>query len=344
MKVYYNSSIWSKGKGPCGLAQKTNWEFEYAGTKRIIPAIYRFSQGIVFDIITILDEKKLRKFFEKYEAIEETLTPLQRRCAEQEHPYQSVPIKEIFINEKQVENGYSSSGAMSIPWEKQNDELISLQRAYSSILKDTSCFACERFCVPYPETDSKIQKLLRFLRLIKVDKIKLCTYPMEEFFPLDIHFKMSVNEEQKELCFNHPITGIKHTLFFQNAETTEFPITINRNRILYNMHLMYEIEPALPQGDTLQFGTSIQYTEPEPIVDGFSPDSASSIGIIGGADGPTAIFISSSDKGKKIPCGHHGLPLHSCLSVLSFQNEDASNFIIEGINIEKYGSYEYNLQ
>lgn len=116
MKVYYSSSLWSKGKGLWGWPQRTNWQFKYAGAKRCIPVIYRFSKGIVFDVITILDETKLREFSKKYEAIEETLTPLQQRCAKQEHPYQAIPISSICINGKQVEGGYSSSSSMSIPW------------------------------------------------------------------------------------------------------------------------------------------------------------------------------------------------------------------------------------
>lgn len=332
MKIYYNSSIWSKGKGLRGLAQRTNWQFEYVGTKRYIPVIYRFSKGIVFDIITILDETKLHKFFEKYETIEKTLTPLQQRCVEQEHPYQAVPIKEIWINGKQVESGYSSSGIMSIPWVQQDHELTLVRKAYSFILKDTACFACKRFCVPYPKTDSKIQKLLRFLRLDKVNRIKLSTYPVKYFFPLDIHFEMSVAEKQKEVCFNHPVTGIKHTLYFQSVESMKIPIEVGTNCSFYIMQSMYEIEPALPQGDVLQFGSSIQYTKPPD--DEFSPTSASSIGIIGGSDGPTSIFIG----------GLNGPPLHSCFSVPSFQEEETSQFILEGINIKDRDSKEYNFQ
>ncbi|HHY04504.1 MAG TPA: sodium ion-translocating decarboxylase subunit beta [Thermoanaerobacterales bacterium] len=338
MKVYYNSSMWSKGRGFWGLAQRTNWQFEYAGTKCYIPVIYRFSKGIVFDVITILDETKLRKFLEKYETIEETLTPLQQRCVEQEHPYQAVSISEIWINGKHVEGGYSSSGTMSIPWVQEDDKLAHVQKAYSSILNNVTCFACERFCVPYPPTDSKIQKLLRFLRLDRVNSIKLSTYPVKRFHPLDLHFEMS-DENPKELCFNHPITGIKHTLYFQKSE--QFSIKTGKNRNLYIMQSMYEIEPALPQGDTLQFGNSIQYTE--PLNDEFSSTSAASIGIIGGADGPTAIYISSK-KEKEVSRGLHGLPLHSCLSVPCFQKEETSHFVLEGINTKDLDSKEYNFQ
>jgi hypothetical protein len=342
MKIYYDSSIWNKGKGLCGLSQRINWQFEYAGTKRCIPVIYRFSKGIVFDVITILDETKIREFFEKYEPIEETLTPLQQRYVEQEHPYQAVPIKEIWINGKQVENGYSSSSAMSIPWVQHDHELTCVQKAYSSILKDTACFTCERFCVPYPETDSKIKKLLRFLRMDRVNKIKLSTYPVQWFFPLDIHFEMTVDEKKKELCFKHPITGIKHTLYFQRAQTMELPIGAGRNRSFYIMQSMYEIEPALPQGDALQFDSSIQYTE--SLKDEFSPTATSSIGIIGGADGPTAIFFSSKGEEKNVSYGLHKLPLYSCFSVPSFQKEDTSHFILEGINTKNRDGKVYKFE
>lgn len=342
MKVYYNSSLWGKGKGLHGLPQKIYWQFEYAESKRCIPVIYRFPKGIVFDVVTFLDEARLREFFEKYKAMEETLSPLQRRCAEQEHPYQNVPIKEIWINGKRAESGHSSSSAISIPWARQDDKLTLVRKAYSSILKDTACFACERFCVPYPETDFKDQKFMRFFRLDRVNSVKLFTHSVQWFSPLNIHFEMSGKENQNKFCFKHPITGRTHTLYFQNAEFVEIPLGADGNRSFYAAQLMYEIEPALPQGDTLQFNSSVQYMEPSE--DKFSPTAASSIGIIGGADGPTAIFVAARNKEKTVPCGLHGLPLHICFSVPGFHKEDTSQFVLEGINTKKCDSKEYNFQ
>lgn len=337
MRVYYNSSLWSKGKGPQGLKQRVNWQFEFGGANRYIPVIYRFPKGIVFDIVTLLDETKLREFFEKHEAMEKP-TPLQRRCIEQEHPYQAVPVKEIWINGKRVEGGYSSSGTVSIPWARQDDELAPVRKAYPSILKDIACFACERFCVPYPETGSKIQKLMRLFRLDKVNGIKLYTHPVQRFFPLDIHFETPSEGDNKEICFKHPVTGIAHTMYFQDAKHVELPLRAGRNENIYAVQAMYEIEPALPQGDTLQFNSSIQYTEPRE--NRFSPTAASSIGIIGGACGPTAIFVSGKNKEEE-PCGLHGLPLHSCFSVPDFHKEGTLRFVLEGISIKESDSREY---
>jgi len=342
MKIHYNASLWSKCKGLHGLPQKIYWQYEYAGSKRCIPVIYRFTKGIVFDVITFLDEAKLREFFESYKAIEETLTPLQRRCAEQEHPYQAMQVKEIWINGRRLESGYSSSSAVSIPWAQQDDGLTLVRNAYSSILKDTACFACERFCVPYPKTDSKTQKLLRFLRLDRVNSIKLSTRSVKWFSPLDIHFEMSAKENQKVVCFRHPITGITHTLYFQNAKLVEMPLGVEGNRNFYATQSMYEILPDLPQGDTLQFNSNIKHTESTE--DKFHPTEASSIGIIGGADGPTVIFVSPTGEEKNVTRGLHGLLLHNCFSIPNFQKDGTSHFVLEGINTKKCDGKDYNFQ
>jgi len=270
---------------------------------------------------------------------------LQRRIIEQEHPYQAVTIAGIWINGNQVESGYSSSSAMSIPWLEQDKELLPLRKAYSHILKDTTCFACERYCVPYPEAASKLQKLLRFLRLARVNQIKLSTYPVQHFYPLDIHFNMSEDEREKEINFTHPFTGTEHKLYFQNANIIKIPVGASLNRDLYIMQLMYEIEPALPQGDMLQFGSSIEYmNKPKYLNDRYIPDSTASIGIIGGADGPTSIFISSKGNGKTMPQGLHSLPLHSCLSVPSFEEGETWHFHLEGINTKHHDCEEFTLE
>lgn len=336
MRVYYESGLWSRSKGLWGTRQLTSWQFEHAGMKRYIPAIHRFAKGIVFDVITILDETKLRAFIDEYEGREEALTSLEKRLAEQERPYQAVPIEEIWINGKRVEGGYSASSAVSIPWLGQGSELAFARKAYSSILQDVVCFACERVSVPYPEADSKAQGLFRYLRLGKVHSMKLITCPVSRFIPLGMHVEMAAAESQKQVSFSHPVTGAKHTLYFQGMEAMELPLA---GSSLFVTQAMYEIVPSLPTGHTLHFDSTIQRTmRPDSE---FFPHSAASIGIIGGADGPTAVF--GARKGAQAPTGSQGLPLHSCLSVPSLRRESTSRFVIAGINSRYLDSKEYSL-
>lgn len=339
MKVRFGSSLCCKEKGLPGIRQKTCWQFEYAGMKRVIPAIYRFSKGIVFDIITFLDETKVREFFKKCEAQETELTPVQRELAEEEYPYRYVSLKEIWINQKCARK-YSSSSGVNIPWQP-DAQLSQIRKAYRSILKDTACFTCQRYCVPYPETDSKLTGIKRFLRLERINSIRFSTHPVHSFFPLGIRFEMSMQDPQREVKFRHPVTGKNYKLFFQMAEPLEIPLSAAGNHPLRVWQAMYEIDPALPDGERLRFDSTTRQTmnPPEGL---FLPSSASSIGIIGGADGPTSIFLSGGNEDGGKPLGKHGLPLHSCLSVPAFGNEETVGFIIEGIEIRKYDSVEYS--
>lgn len=323
MKVYYDHSIKTNGHGFWGLIQKTNWQFEHLENKRFIPAIYRFSKGIVFDIVSILEEEKLRDYFEKYKSKERELTDLERRCAEDEHPFRSIPIWKIWINGKKVKEGYSSSSIICIPWLPGEDQLTEVRKAYSSIIKDNRAFACERYCMPYPEADSKVDELLQFLRLKRINSLKIFTSPVHRFLPLDIQFEILPKEEYKEITFNHPITGINHTLYFQKPEPVELPMGKDKANKIYTTKLLYQVDPPLPKGDTLRFKNSVQYREDNTTKNEFSPTAASSIGIIGGATGSTANY-------------------GCCFAVPSFQKKDTSFFHIEGIDIKMTDSKEYN--
>jgi len=68
------------------------------------------------------------------------------------------------------------------------------------------------------------------------------------------------------------------------------------------------------------------------------PSVASSIGIIGGAHGPTAIFFTGGDVGRGKTTGMRGLPLHSCVSIPAFSENEPARFMIEGIDIQEHDS------
>lgn len=195
--------------------------------------------------------------------------------------------------------------------------------------------------MPYPESDSKFTEIKRFLRIERVNSIMFSTYPVQKLFPLDIRFTMSEQESRKEVQFRHPVTGRTHTVYFQAVQPIEIPLEEAGGRILYAMRAMYEIAPALPEGEQLRFDSSVRQTQ-NPPEGAFLPASVSSIGIIGGADGPTAIFLGGGDGSMKKPLGKHGLPLHSCLSIPAFRNDEPAGFFITGIRIRKYDSVEYS--
>lgn len=171
------------------------------------------------------------------------------------------------------------------------------------------------------------------MRLDKVNSIKLSTRSVQWFSPLDIHFEMSAKENQKVVCFRHPLTGIKYTLYFQNAEFIEMPLGVDGNRSFYAAQTMYEIEPELPQGDTLQFNSSIQYTGTTE--DRFNPTATSSIGIIGGADGPIAIFVSPAGEEKMFRVAYTGYYYITAL-LFRVSKRMISRTLFLRVSIQKY--------
>jgi hypothetical protein len=332
MNVYYDPGIWHRGKGGRGRRQAAGWRFEYAGMRCVVPAVYRFPKGVVFDIMSFTDEARLREFFEKYENTEEKLTPSQRRLAAQEHPLQPVPVNEVWLNGKKAQSGISYSHALSIPWARHDDALGPLRRAYPALLRDGRPFACQRVRVDYSEAAGGIETLLRRLRLNGIRGMRLVAASILRFHPLNISFELSSGDAEKQIDFSDA-AGKRYRLYISGAKTHEPPFDLPESRRLYAALASYEIEPALPEG------ASISFCNYAPLPRPVSPpsraiggtNSASSIGIIGGAHGPTAIFLGTD---RQRQTGPHGLPLHTCFSVPSLSKNDVWTFILEGLNVK----------
>lgn len=342
MKIKYSSSFWEAGKGLSGSPQKVNWQFDHRGNKCIIPCIYRFSKGIVFDIITLLDKEALRDYINKYEEIENILTPFQRLCAEEVHPYQDLSINDIWIDGKLGKDSWSSSSIVDIPWLDRNDiKAAALRKEYEAVIDGYESYGIQRYCIPYPKSDSKVLRTMQFFRLNRIKNIKFSTMPVKEFSPINISFQLSEQAREKEVEFEHPKTGTIHKLYFQNPEPTEISMGLRIESSIFAVNANYEIEPALPEGDSLKFENSVK--KPEPKGGEFGPESISVIGIIGGASGPTAVCFGMKSNDEMKNLGDNGLPLHNCLSVPSFSKVDTWEFNIEGIQLHKIGVREYIL-
>ena len=340
MKIDYDSDIWNQFSGIRYRKQKVNWRFEYAGMQCVIPAVYLSPKGIFFDIFSFVDEKRLRKFYDRYRSVEDDLTPSETRCALQEHPFQPIPIEEIWLSGVKSENGISYSHAVSYPYMQQEEWSEPLRRAFPSLLNGERPFACQRVRLDYPGKNPG--KLLRRLRLNRIKGIRIDTAAFPWFYPLDISFELPAGNADKQVDLTDPATGTAHRLYFSDTVIKQFPF--GQPHGLYTMLARYEIDPALPERSSISFKSSISFDQPiqEELLKtaDISADecslktpgslrSAAAIGIIGGADGPTSIFVSGKEKRRLY--GPHGLQLHDCFSIPAFAEKDAGFFTIEGI-------------
>lgn len=111
------------------------------------------------------------------------------------------------------------------------------------------------------------------------------------------HFTIGPDAECSSVNFVHPATGTAHVLTIHGWEHGELPehvieaISSGRMKILKSpskyVTLEYSVEPEIPQGE-LQIQDCIP-SDP-PVMEKMS--AAGNVSIIGGADGPTSIFVA----------------------------------------------------
>ena len=339
MKVFWEQSEDNSLKLP-GRKQRIDLDFVYAGKQRKIPYAYRFDEGTVFDILTILDEEEMRAYYDKYVDVEDTLSAVQRRAAESAHPYQSVLFSQIIINNNRAD-GWSATTKYHMPWMREEYTLCNEQRKYANYLKDASCFVCDRVVIPHVGgTSSNFRRLYRYLLPRRINKIEIRLETVSRFYPLEMCFELpgdysGVHTER----FTHPKTKEQHTLYFQNIEVDQITVPfISDGKKLYVAQLGYEIEPELPDNSQLLFGSAVLHQDKKQ--DGrFVPDSMSSIGIIGGSDGPTSIFYDPRAHNEQ-KLGLHGLCLHICLARPAVEQRETIEVALDGIIVEQFGSRE----
>ncbi|MGE5496367.1 MAG: hypothetical protein ACM3S4_13810 [Burkholderiales bacterium] len=166
--------------------------------------------------------------------------------------------------------------------------------------------------------------------------MRLSVSAMHWFYPLDIRFELPAESAGTQIEFANPATNQTHTLYVGKAETMKLPVTQGMSRSLHAALAAYEIDPELPEGSTLVFNSSIESDAaagPGEFMEN-EGRGAASIGIIGGADGPTAIFVGTKENR---PRGPHGLPLYLCFSQPSFTESAAYSFYIEGLSATRIG-------
>ena len=345
MKVYWTQDEADKKHLP-GRKQNIDLQFEYMESHRCIPFVYRFPEGIVFDVLTIIDEAKMRAFYEKYADAEENLSPVQQRAAEGEHPYQSVTFEQLSVNGKRID-GWSSTTLYHIPWMGEESVRPEELKAYRKYLNGAACFVCERCYVRLnTKAISLRDRLMYWLNPKRIDRLEFKTAQSNRFLPIELTYDLplKLSGVQTE-NFVHPKTLENYTLYFQDIKQEQIKMPMgNEKRLFRFAQVSYEIDRELPDGDQLQFNANLTVQQPLAQDDGVHyPDSAASIGIIGGSDGPTAIFFGQ--KHDAVVPGINGLPLHFCTAPLPIGDVEKAQVLLEGINVKCADSkiiiYEY---
>lgn len=332
MNIYYSSSIRNReclqDKGrKVGIKQWVDWRFEYLGRSYIIPCIYRFNEGIVIDILQPLNQEEIEAFIEKYKDAEDReLTRYEEEQIEREHPCRKFTLREIWLNGKCINHIFGSSSAQFLAGIYEEKCLLPLKEAYKAYLGACTSFSCQRVCINYPTSRRKKNRIKYFGRRQSIKTLKFNIDEEWISHAIEKSFLLGEEEAKYQISFTHPITGMLHDIKFDWEEAIEIPMPRSKEGKVYGQLASYCINPSLEAGEWLEFDNTTHYekvaeTRPE---------------IMGGADGPTAIFITGKSSFK-----HYDL----CYSTLS-SNPTNKTFQLQCLHtIEvKEQTYSFNVE
>lgn len=311
MKVSYQPAGKPRGRPDTdGIAVQTGWQFFYAGRVYQIPAVYLFRKGFVADIIGTVDTEALRKFHDRYAPREERLTPRERAQAMLERPYQALGGMKLWFNGEEVTSSWHAEEALFVPWQEHMLSLAEEAFAAYAFLGRENSFSVTRLHAPYPKAQRGIFASMKaiFTRP-RLRELRLLIHPTERMLPLEHAVTIGTREKAHQpLSFTHPVTGVMHRLEVMEAKWTDLTAQfqkLHRRMAIrgkglrpiaqegqsYLLEITYCVSPPLPKGERLQLQDEARALQPN----GTAAKSASAIGIIGSADGPTAIYIAGRE-------------------------------------------------
>jgi hypothetical protein len=311
INVYFSPSVFDIDKPKIkGTKINVNWEFVFANKKYRIPVLFYYPQGLIFDMITILDNDKVQKFYEKYNQGQQLLKN-EFIDNQEENPMQMIHLENIMINNQPAHSDWKSSSSIYMPWSSCNQpELYNLRKSHNFLSATDSCFYCIRTFVKFNIMPQMPFQIFSFsLRKSK------------QILPIKKQCKHTVGESVRlqKIEFVHPVTQQEHHLYIDAMKI------INCKTIYpYCIKLEYELEPKLRDGERLLF-RQLNRENNNINVEQYTKN------IIGGANGIATIQTKVSSV-----TGKRGLPLHINILNLCHNIPKEIQFSIDGIYTPNY--------
>lgn len=306
-KVYFDGGFFvNRSRSRAGTEISINKYFQWGDKTLYVPAVYSCAKGIVVDICVKVDTLQFQSYIDKWMPLlqnEDSMSDEQISQAESENPLNFDFFTKVEVNGKMLCNyrGCSISWLPEscMPEETENDKEAKAVLEHYGM--DLNCgWTVHRLSFSW-KTNRRPN--------IKSIKLNLEKPPV---LINGLHFK---NPKLGDIInFVHPVSGVNHiltvcgyekdTLDFAAKELSDYDFP------KYNTVMTYTITPEL--SDAKFHVCDCLHNDTPRYIGVQSEGNASSIGIIGGADGPTAIFAAHKSDNK----------LHSACSALRFEPTD----------------------
>lgn len=308
-KVYFDNGYWEprRNKAIPGTELCLNGRFIWGGEIWHIPSMYICGEGFVIDYCVEIEPQRVKSFIDRWNPLltnEENISDEVRRKIERENPLEVDFLSHYILNGKTVRqktgSGLSYIPDYCLPGGVENpDETHTIIEHYG--LDPAKAWSFHRHSCPW----ATVQKP----KEIKSFSLRLERHPETI---QEIHFKNpSVGDV---ITFTHPISGTEYQLKVLEYEQQQLPSDFFAHEEFEyptNCTVMtYALEPPLLQA-TYTVCDCAPNEQPKCMQKNpHEPNAAYSIGIIGGADGPTAIIMSSENCGSEV---------HTARSALHFE-------------------------
>ena len=293
-KVTFDGDFY-RNRGRAGKEISVKKEFVWGEEKWYIPSIYACKEGLIVDFCKEMDTEKMKAYLDKWNLPESMwqYSEEQEEMIRNENPMNAEFSPMLFLNGKELQWKHSY-GTSWIPEGCIEEEGYRDERAKKALsyygFDMNCCWTIRRFAFAWATKNKPTIKSLNILMKRDPETV------------YGAHFMTP--SENKEFVFAHPVTGIEHTLSIHELEFQQMKQGHFQNdNMEYPEHfaaMTYSIEPELSGHDFMlrDCNSGDNPRMKDPSLDGFSPVSASAIAIIGGADGPTVIFLANGSTAK----------------------------------------------
>ncbi|MGI6254484.1 MAG: hypothetical protein ACOYJZ_02505 [Acutalibacter sp.] len=297
-------------------------EFDWAGYHWKVPGVYSCREGLVVDLCMEVDPDQLRAFQDKWNLTrgndDESRFSLETQMAIQaENPFCFSYSPQLVVNGRTLQRS-KGCGVCYAPFEGAVGTDMEAQWVVEHYQLDkTKAWFLWRWCFPWEKSEVGWKGLLLQLGIRKLFTLSLRLQGEPARLP-GKPFQVGGPGDTAQLV--DPTTGEHYTLTVVGNEATTLNQGIPQGALPENWEfptcyreLSYTLEPDPPKGVlTLRdYGEGDRPRVGEPLPGKNAPRGvgAATIGIIGGADGPTAVFVSKKS----------GSQTHVACSSLHFQ-------------------------
>lgn len=261
--------------------------FTWGGEEWLAPAMYCCGEGLVLDLLKKVPAEVLNRFAEKWGldengALQRELTPAEQEQMENENPLEERFRAEVTVNGRRLQQstGHGVCWVPGLPesarWDGEAEQVV----AHYGLERNCG-WAIWRVCCPW--NGGKL----------KPETVELTMTAEKEA----VDGGTFTAEPGKTVPLTDPRTGLTHTLrvLSLTMETMDRSLLppVGMEFPTEYVEMQYTLEPPLPVGDfALVDAAPGDEARACKVENGLTAQESACIGIIGGADGPTAVFVS----------------------------------------------------